>query len=269
MIFVSMTNDELFERTAQYRIQCEPSRSDLRHDPGPLIYSVHHGADGSTRYSSRYRRAHNIHNDDEEQRTARIPPEFNIPPPPFNVTTECSEDEVKDNESETEMARGLRHYHSPRRAPNRIGALPFESDDDDDDDGDDDDEENPWAPSGPNLYDYEEDYRRYSSSRAIDRGQHSGGGSLAAMTLDEAREASQIATQEAVRAVGGELMPPLAHFLIDKDKDKCTIRFDPPVSGRFILLKMWRKDLDKNIDIRAIIAVGYAGPRQFPAVELL
>jgi len=90
------------------------------------------------------------------------------------------------------------------------------------------------------------------------------------MTLDEAREANQIATQDAVRAVGGELMTPLAHFYIEKNKNKCTVRFDPPVSGRFILLKMWSSQHDphKNIDIRGVIAKGFAGPRFCPAVEL-
>jgi hypothetical protein len=95
-------------------------------------------------------------------------------------------------------------------------------------------------------------------------------GSPSNMTLEEAQEASQIATQEAVRAVGGELMAPLAHFFIEKDKNKCTIRFDPPVSGRYILLKMWspHQDPQKNIDIQAVVAKGFAGTRYCPAVAL-
>jgi hypothetical protein len=90
------------------------------------------------------------------------------------------------------------------------------------------------------------------------------------MTLAQAQEASQIATQEAVRAVGGELMAPLAHFHIKKHKSKCTIRLDPPASGRFILLKMWspHHNPSGNIDIQGVIAKGFAGPRYFPAIEL-
>jgi hypothetical protein len=91
------------------------------------------------------------------------------------------------------------------------------------------------------------------------------------MTLDEAQEAHQIATQEALRAVGGELMVPLTRFHIEKSKNKCAIHFDPPVSGRFILLKMWSPNHDpsKNIDIQAVIAKGFAGPRFFPSTEML
>lgn len=89
-------------------------------------------------------------------------------------------------------------------------------------------------------------------------------------TLAEAAEASQLATQEAVRAVGGGLMAPHARFFIEKDKDRCIIRFDPPVSGRFILLKMWNPhhDPSRNIDIQGVIAKGFAGPRYFPSVDL-
>jgi hypothetical protein len=90
------------------------------------------------------------------------------------------------------------------------------------------------------------------------------------ITLAEAAEASQIATQEAVRAVGGELMAPHARFFIERDKSKCTVKFDPPVSGRFILLKMWspHHSASSNIDIQSVVAKGFAGPRFFPAVQM-
>jgi hypothetical protein len=88
--------------------------------------------------------------------------------------------------------------------------------------------------------------------------------------LAEAAEASQFATQEPVRAVGGELMAPHARFFIERDKSKCTVKFDPPVSGRFILLKMWspHHSASSNIDIQSVVAKGYAGPRFFPAVQM-
>ncbi|KAF9874027.1 hypothetical protein CkaCkLH20_08399 [Colletotrichum karsti] len=134
-----------------------------------------------------------------------------------------------------------------RRAPNRIGSLPFESDSSDDG--------NPFA---SDEYGFEDSFNNR-------RRDPSGGTSLA-----EAVEADQMATQEAVRAVGGELMAPHAKFFIEKDKSKCTIRFDPPVSGRFILLKMWSSSRasGSNIDIQAVLAKGFAGPRYFPSVEL-
>jgi hypothetical protein len=94
-------------------------------------------------------------------------------------------------------------------------------------------------------------------------------------TLSDARAMNHLATQEALRAVngsssGGALMAPHAKFHIEKGRTKCTIRFDPPVSGRFVLLKMWSpKKEQNNIDIQAIVAKGFAGPRYFPAVSVL
>lgn len=61
-----------------------------------------------------------------------------------------------------------------------------------------------------------------------------------------------------------------AEFHIEMDKNKCTILFDPPVTARYILLKMWnpRQDSAGNIDIQGVVAKGFAGPRYFPAMEL-
>lgn len=98
----------------------------------------------------------------------------------------------------------------------------------------------------------------------------SGSGNDAA--LADAWEAHISATQDAVRAInkGYPLLAPHARFFIENKKSKCTIRFDPPVSGRFILLKMWssHQDPTSNIDIQSVIATGFAGPRYFPSVEL-
>ncbi len=243
MVFVSMTSDHLLNRTAQYQIQYSPARSSSRRterEMQPLnpIVSIRHNEDGSTmtRAQVRARRLYNIGLDDEDNEVAiaQIPSEFNVSPPPFQVTTECSDDEADDI-----------NVRLNRRTPNRIGSLPFESDSSDDDGPDD------FSISGT---DYRSRRRRNRSSTA----------------LAEAAEAVQVATQEAVRAVGGELMTPNARFYIEPHKSKCTIRFDPPISGRFILLKMWnpRSGSHPNIDIQAIVAKGFAGPRFFPSVEL-
>ncbi|OAA54105.1 eukaryotic translation initiation factor 6 [Niveomyces insectorum RCEF 264] len=63
---------------------------------------------------------------------------------------------------------------------------------------------------------------------------------------------------------------PHAEFHIEKNKNKCTIYFDPPVTARYILLKMWnpRQDVPDNIDIQGVVARGFAGPRYFPALEM-
>lgn len=249
MVFVSMTSDHLLHRTAQYQIQYSPARNSSRRMerelPADHIVSIRHNEDGSTmtRAQVRARRLYNIGLDDEDNDggVAQIPSEFNVSPPPFQVTTECSDDEEDSLDMELN-----------ERAPNRIGPLPFESDSSDEDEEEDDDQ-------GPD--DFSISGTDYRSRRRRNR---------SSTTLAEAEEAMQIATQEAVRAVGGELMTPNARFYIEPHKSRCTIRFDPPISGRFILLKMWnpRRGAHANIDIRAIIAKGFAGPRFFPSVEL-
>ncbi|TDZ36387.1 hypothetical protein C8035_v001701 [Colletotrichum spinosum] len=237
MVFVSMQHDELLTRTAQYEIQYATLR------PGPIL-SIRHNEDGTTvtrTIHNRQRRMYSLTGDDDENepRTAQIPAEFTSQLTPFNITTECSYEETDDDETPRIPAN--------RRAPNRIGALPFESDSSDDG--------NPFAPDEYGFEDHSTSGRRRDPSD---------------MSLAEAVEATQMATQEAVRAVGGELMAPHAKFFIEKDKSKCTIRFDPPVSGRFILLKMWSSSraAGSNIDIQAVLAKGFAGPRYFPSVAL-
>ncbi|OTB07196.1 hypothetical protein M426DRAFT_318221 [Hypoxylon sp. CI-4A] len=245
MVFVSMTSDHLLTRTAQYQIQYSNARSSPRQrgsQPLAPILSVRHNEDGSTMTHAqiRARRLYNIGLDDEDDgnaRVAQIPTEFNVAPPPFQVTTECSDDEMDDPIPRRDW-----------RAPNRIGSLPFES-------GTSDEEDDNF-----NDNSLSESYQRLRSRRR----------NRSSTSLEEAVDAAQVATQEAVRAVGGELMVPHARFFIERNKSKCTIKFDPPVSGRFILLKMWspHRDPGANIDIKAVVAKGFAGPRYFPSVEM-
>ncbi|OJD31612.1 regulator of chromosome condensation-like protein [Diplodia corticola] len=66
----------------------------------------------------------------------------------------------------------------------------------------------------------------------------------------------------------GDVLAPHARFFMQKNKSKITIRFDPPVSGKFILLKLWSPSKHGNIDIQNIAVHGFSGPRYFPAVEM-
>jgi len=256
MVFVSMDHDDLLTRTAQYQIQYQSSRSNQSTTLPPIYTSRY-----EPETMSRMRRAtyhdppqpgdfyppnvdDDADDDDYDYRVAQIPTEFNVSPPPFTITTECSEDHSGD-----EGGRPSGFLRSQRRTPNRIGALPFESDNDDEGDV--------WTEwPGP----------RPENGRHTPYGWQPWG--EPPDSLEQAREASQLATQEAVRAVGGELMAPLTRFHIDKDKNKCSITFDPPVSGRFILLKFWSPQLgpSTNIDIQAVIAKGFSGPRYFSSV---
>ncbi|GKU03263.1 unnamed protein product [Fusarium langsethiae] len=284
MVFVAMTQDEALNRTAQYQIQYAPRLNEPNHEgdsrvlqsiPTEII-SVQHHENGTTTTRSRPSYTYRSNADDYEPRTPQMPREFEANVPDLRVTTECSDDE----EDEYENSRLY------RRAPDRIGSLPFETLDSDSDEAGD--------PFNPEYLDdhHPSHWRLYSSAantsgpgfppsssrrRERERGawerewEREPDRSNRSLSLTAAWEAHASATQDAVRAVGGgQLLLPHARFYIEKKKSKCTIRFDPPVSGRFILLKMWSSHHDptSNIDIQSVIARGFAGPRYFPSVEL-
>lgn len=249
-----MTSDDLLNRTAQYQIQYSPPRSrridSLNPNELPPIISVRHNGDGTTMTTAqaRIRRLYDIGLQDEECdfRTAQIPSDFTANAPPFQVTTEFSDSEGDED---------------PRPTPNRIRSNVQRSRFEESDRSRSSSEDNDNA----NIAPRESEFHNYPRPSGLRRRE-----TASNITLAEAAEASQIATQDAVRAVGGELMVPHARFFIERDKSKCTVRFDPPVSGRFILLKMWSPHHSPtgNIDIQSVVAKGFAGPRFFPAVAL-
>ncbi|PQE13606.1 eukaryotic translation initiation factor 6 protein [Rutstroemia sp. NJR-2017a BVV2] len=246
MVFISGTSNDLLTRTAQYQIQY----SSAPRNPAPPIISIRHNADGSmTTAQARASRLVALGMQDAECdiRTAQIPSDFANITSPFQVTMECSSD-FSDNEESTPRARTHRPTHS-RVTRNR---------DTDSDDEDATDRVSAW----------DEDYLIRTSPPFRSRLRRRETASN--ITLAEAAEASQIATQEAVRAVGGELMVPHARFFIERDKSKCTIKFSTPISGKYILLKLWSPDgsSDGNIDIQSVVAKGFAGPRFFPKVVM-
>lgn len=59
-----------------------------------------------------------------------------------------------------------------------------------------------------------------------------------------------------------------ARFKISKGQHRIAIKFNPPVSGRFILLKVWSNADAGNVDMQSVIAKGYGGCRFFPAVSM-
>lgn len=251
MVFVSMTSDDIFNRTAQYQIQYPESqqRRSQRTNELPPIVSIRHHDDGTmTAAQARARRLYEIgrRDDEESERTALLPADFTMNAQPFNVTATCSE---SDGEEADDLVRARR-----RRIQHRLAGRH--------EDSDSSEEENPLRPE--QLNPWAEDFVPVSRSTGF--GPLRRHETMDNITLAQAAEASQIATQEAVRAVGGELMAPLTQFNIERDKSKCTLKFDPPVSARFILLKLWSPH--SNIDIQYVVAKGFAGPRYFPAVTM-
>ncbi|KAG9234003.1 hypothetical protein BJ875DRAFT_28290 [Amylocarpus encephaloides] len=255
LVFVSMTLDDLLTRTAKYQIQYSPPRprrSTSERDPEdlPLMMSVRPNGDGSmSTAQARARRLYDIGLQDEDcdSRTAQMPLDFTSTAPGFTNTTECS-----DSEDETTPLNPSRSLRSVHRLMNRD--LRFEGSDDSGD-------ETPRNSNAP----WHEEYLGIGRTPTLRRRE-----TASNITLSEVARSNHIATQEPVIAVGRELMVPHARFFIERDKSKTTIKFDPPVSGRFILLKLWspHPSPTENIDIQTVVAKGFAGPRFFPAVTL-
>ncbi|KZM19437.1 uncharacterized protein EKO05_0003013 [Ascochyta rabiei] len=67
----------------------------------------------------------------------------------------------------------------------------------------------------------------------------------------------------------GNVLAPHARFFIKKNRNKITIKFEPAISGRNILLKLWspKDSEDGNIDIESVQFYGYSGPRFFQATQ--
>ncbi|KAF3482387.1 uncharacterized protein GIQ15_05146 [Arthroderma uncinatum] len=76
-----------------------------------------------------------------------------------------------------------------------------------------------------------------------------------------ARPAAETRNQET------DTMTPIARFSIEHERAAVQIRFNPPVSARYILIKMWAPFNPGRMDIESIIAHGFAGPRFFPSQE--
>lgn len=217
MVFVSMACDEVLNRTAQYQVQYVPRDDATTPAERAPVSSARQNQDGTAPISRSRQRRINLNARLEEalEHKAAV---FPVEPLPFPVTiaTDCSDTE------ESPVPRLLRRQAPP---PNRIGPLPFESDDSEDG-------ENGFAPWNDDIGFNDDEATPPPAPAPVDPFAQD-------MTLAEAAEASQLATQEAVRAVGGELLAPHAKFYIEKEKNRCTIKFDPPISGRYILLKMY------------------------------
>ncbi|KAK3113684.1 hypothetical protein LTR53_008773 [Teratosphaeriaceae sp. CCFEE 6253] len=102
-------------------------------------------------------------------------------------------------------------------------------------------------------------------------------GGMAVEGPQRSRGAAEAATSYAAederagkRAQEGEARDPnvtLARFEIRQGKHKVAIRFQPAVSGRFMLLKLWAGAGRGNVDVQSVVAKGYGGARFFPAVQ--
>lgn len=257
MVFISMISDDLLARTAQYQIQYSPFRSEkrfrsleeFRNYELQQFMSIRLGEDiPFTTLRNRVRRIYDTGRQDEEcdHRTAQIPQDFTPEnAPPFSVTTECSESDGEDSSARSTSQRYA-----------RLG-IHFASSDDSDS-FEEDGTSHPWRENSMLQVNRNNRRRRSRQSEAPRN-----------IILPSTTNSPFTPSQGLGKNVEGGLMAPHARFFIERDKSKCTVKFDPPVSGRFILLKMWspHHDVTGNIDIQSVVAIGFAGPRFFPAIK--
>ncbi|PYI10036.1 hypothetical protein BO78DRAFT_12753 [Aspergillus sclerotiicarbonarius CBS 121057] len=262
MVFVSMSSDELLARTAAFEVQCETARSFARNRPG--------GMQPSQEYLNAYRpplqsldrgSIADHFSDSESDSTDEPGGAVNEPDPAseFRITTEYDEQPGgrldRDDQNDDDDLLSLTDTDS----------LPLGRMDDDNivcSDSDmslsDDDA------SGLSTF----ARRRQELARRVRamRRQY-----LAEREGQARRRLTSVMPGPSLRsepALGSEssLMKPHARFFIERNKSMVSIKFDPPPSGRYILVKLWSPHSGKNIDIQSIIAYGYAGTRFFPAL---
>lgn len=81
--------------------------------------------------------------------------------------------------------------------------------------------------------------------------------------------ASQVELADMTWGEEKEHVAPIAKFFIPEDKSSVTICFDPPISGKFVMLRLWSPYPGGNIDVQSVGVTGWAGPRFFPAEEVV
>ncbi|KAJ6171704.1 hypothetical protein N7470_000771 [Penicillium chermesinum] len=255
MVFVSMASDELLHRTARYQIQYSHSRHRRRLARRSNVTPSMEYLNGFRPPLRSLQRTVLMSPDSQVTRDAGIENgETNDTHAEFRVTIDDKEtgdenvflDSVDDDiPTISEIERALEED--------------FLSDSDDDiitDDDDDEDED-----SATNAFSsrrrqgmrrqFESNPRRGYSDPAQRRRQYPS-------LIDPLPQSSSAPSNAAV-------LTPHARFFIERDKGMVSIKFDPPPSGRFILVKLWSPRSDINIDIQSIIAHGFAGPRFFPS----
>ncbi|KAJ5722826.1 hypothetical protein N7488_000861 [Penicillium malachiteum] len=263
MVFVTMDSDEALARTVQYQIQYSSRRRrrERRHGLQPSQEYLN----GSSRPPLQ-----------SVERTVLVGPETNVASSSegrntrgpqsdgFRVTTEYScttTIEGWGDQDDDDMLPSVAELETVNDDDDFMG-----SDSDEDSLSDDDEEESNTMTNFSNRRRLEaQSQRRLASMRrqASDPTQRRQAPSL----VDPIPPASVFGAGSSTTASSSaaDALKPYARFFIEREKSMVTIKFDPPPSGRFILIKLWNPRPDRNLDIQSIIAHGYAGPRFFPS----
>ncbi|KAI9924405.1 hypothetical protein AWENTII_003851 [Aspergillus wentii] len=262
MVFVSMSSDELLARTAQYQIQYSNARRRRR--------NRRNGMQPSEEYLNGFRYplqslertvlgGSDSHSDSDNDFITLAGPM-----PDFRLTIDYDENSDHGNFYEQENEED-----APSIA--EIEGLQIEQMEDDILCSESDESESDYDPNEMSIFNRRRrDLLRYmrTSRRqyAMEQRELQRRRQVPNSIEPVASPASPAAPQYSViNSRGHEVLRPHARFFIERAKSMVSIKFDPPPSGRFILIKLWSPHSGGNIDIQSIIAHGYAGPRYFPA----
>lgn len=267
MIFVSMTSDELLARTAQYQIQYSPARRRPSR-------SRRNGTQPSQEYPNSSRSPlqslertvladPDLYSDSEVDSTTLGLPSRRDSTSEFRVTTEY-DDKSEDGGDEDEESDGEYPSGSEMQRMSIDQMEDFLCPEDEDSESDDDDSNEMNAFHRGRF----EMRRRMRAARRQDSDDNLRRRRMVPSLIEPVGPPARgNSYYSGAGSQAPEVMKPHARFFIERDKSMVSIKFDPPPSGRFILIKLWSPYSGGNIDIQSIVAHGYAGPRFFPAGE--
>ncbi|KAJ5927937.1 hypothetical protein N7466_006893 [Penicillium verhagenii] len=278
MVFVSMTSDELLARTARYQIQySEPPQ---RRSHRRFILPSEEYLSGNYRSRTAPGRL---------DRTVLIDPDSNQlgssqsgstnvdPQTEFRITTEYSDTVDEDTSVEREDEDFDTSANTDIERANDPEDVLF-SDTDDNSPSDDDEDDHPMSQRRLDIQrlndtpqsrrdrqrfenQHSENQRRLWASRQNSDQPHRR--RHVPSLVDPIRRPP--ISSPVMPGTSEEVLKPYARFFIRRENSVVSIKFDPPPSGRFILIKLWSTSTGSNIDIQSIISHGYAGPRFFPS----
>ncbi|GKZ35016.1 hypothetical protein AbraIFM66950_005455 [Aspergillus brasiliensis] len=266
MVFVSMSCDEVLARTAAFEVQWESTRPFARHLPG--------GMQPSQEYLNAYRpplqslgrgpvigHSSDSESDSTDEPGAVEPSTSNVPDSTseFRVTTEYGEQSDARHDRDDHMDDDeLLSITDTDSVP--MGRM---------------DEDIICSDSDMSLSDDDSNVSTFTRrQRELSRRIRAMRRRYAAERDGQARRRPYLTMpppglrpEGTLGSESPQLMKPHARFFIERNKSMVSIKFDPPPSGRYILVKLWSPHSGKNIDIQSIIAYGYAGTRFFPALS--
>ncbi|KOS41855.1 hypothetical protein ACN38_g7268 [Penicillium nordicum] len=239
MVFVAMTSDELLARTAQYEIQYSSGRyrrSDRRS-------GRRSGMQPSQEYLTGFRPP--LQNLERtvlmSPHSAAVPHTAEDPQAQFRITTEYDENNEDSGDDEDWRSALLERTQTDQM-------------------------EDPLSDTDESPSDEEDPPSRNQHRRQVESERPS---ALNRVSEQRPRHTPSLVHPNPLTESAhptAEVLKPHARFFIEREKSMVTIKFDPPPSGRFILIKLWSPRAHGNIDIESIIAHGYAGPRFFPSI---